>query len=475
MNSPTCPKCGKNHTHILKGGQEARCRSCYNLWATIGPNWPSGEYPYDHLSGNSQPGAAPVSLGGSGAANSPKLIQTFSPQVVKDCTDMREDPEGLYVLYSAHEAALQSAEERAQRAEADLGRMTRKRDEQKTGWEYSLTQCEKKEAELADLRARLAERDKPLQLSLEAAAKNADERDQSRANVARLRADLAAARKWITRYVPEDFADHACAQCRPHSEILINGFACEVHKALAATPAEPAVEISKGGDEPCLTPPASASIPISECTTPDASSTLASNAAPDGPTPPEAAEFPFRHSITAEGSLLCQFTSYGCAVDIYPNGAVVVICNHGGKEHVLELDAPKPAISPATTAGGEDDEVLKRCPFCGGEAEIVNAPEAGESAHVVACKTCQACSMVVFSLREDGKPRLVELWNRRQPTQPEGDAKDGALLALAESWEVESRQLDDTNRERDWGEAAGLRNCAEELRAAMAQTGEARG
>lgn len=62
-----------------------------------------------------------------------------------------------------------------------------------------------------------------------------------------------------------------------------------------------------------------------------------------------------------------------------------------------------------------DADRLSPCPFCGGDAEIVEAAEAGPQAYVVQCSnpTCQASSAVIFALMEDVKWLLMERWNRR--------------------------------------------------------------
>jgi len=57
---------------------------------------------------------------------------------------------------------------------------------------------------------------------------------------------------------------------------------------------------------------------------------------------------------------------------------------------------------------------LLPCPFCGGEAKrFTLQDEENFGGDVIACKSCDACSRVVFGEKEG----LVEAWNRRA-TQP---------------------------------------------------------
>ena len=56
---------------------------------------------------------------------------------------------------------------------------------------------------------------------------------------------------------------------------------------------------------------------------------------------------------------------------------------------------------------------LKPCPFCGGEAEEIEAEEAGPQAFVICCKSCMASSRVLFALMCDVSEQLAEAWNAR--------------------------------------------------------------
>ena len=54
------------------------------------------------------------------------------------------------------------------------------------------------------------------------------------------------------------------------------------------------------------------------------------------------------------------------------------------------------------------NEKLKPCPFCGGEAEIVEDRLYGEDYYAGRCKSCAATSIFEFT-----KEEAVDKWNRR--------------------------------------------------------------
>ncbi len=86
--------------------------------------------------------------------------------------------------------------------------------------------------------------------------------------------------------------------------------------------------------------------------------------------------------------------------------------------------------------------MIKRCPFCGGAAEVIDAPEAAnQGAVVVECQKCRASGPVVFGVKEDPKPHAIELWNRRtiSVTQIE-DASPVALDQAAKDALAELRR-----------------------------------
>jgi Lar family restriction alleviation protein len=74
---------------------------------------------------------------------------------------------------------------------------------------------------------------------------------------------------------------------------------------------------------------------------------------------------------------------------------------------------------------------LSPCPFCGGKAKIIDCEEESNTGgRVVACKKCEACSIVMFPLMDSVDDMLTQAWNRRtSPRQrassrkPHGDAQ----------------------------------------------------
>lgn len=70
----------------------------------------------------------------------------------------------------------------------------------------------------------------------------------------------------------------------------------------------------------------------------------------------------------------------------------------------------------------DDSDRLKPCPFCGGEAEIIQlddeeAENFGGMAVECQTKTCRASSALIFPCGDDPRPLLLERWNRRTPKE----------------------------------------------------------
>lgn len=110
-------------------------------------------------------------------------------------------------------------------------------------------------------------------------------------------------------------------------------------------------------------------------------------------------------------------------------------------DHIAALSADWPwrPISEAPTAmptcpGAQAMSELAKllpCPFCGGapKHETVNGPLVSDGdvgGEYIACETCGVSTMLVFPLKEDALPKLMEMWNRRSPSPP----RDAVVEAL---------------------------------------------
>lgn len=95
---------------------------------------------------------------------------------------------------------------------------------------------------------------------------------------------------------------------------------------------------------------------------------------------------------------------------------------------------------------------LKPCPFCGGEAKITDAEEAGPQAYVVSCTKCLCSSKVIFALKDDVTFDLERAWNRRADLCP--DAATVRAEALREAAGVAAARYNADN-----STALDKRNC----------------
>ena len=59
-------------------------------------------------------------------------------------------------------------------------------------------------------------------------------------------------------------------------------------------------------------------------------------------------------------------------------------------------------------------EELKKCPFCGGEAEISHGHFDGKATSYVMCKRCEASGeFFAISFKYSSDDKAVKAWNRR--------------------------------------------------------------
>lgn len=74
----------------------------------------------------------------------------------------------------------------------------------------------------------------------------------------------------------------------------------------------------------------------------------------------------------------------------------------------------------------DDETILKPCPFCGAEAEIITlegeADEPSTGAQCVQCTSsaCGAASGLIYPLMDDVTDLLIERWNKRHNAKVSG-------------------------------------------------------
>lgn len=92
--------------------------------------------------------------------------------------------------------------------------------------------------------------------------------------------------------------------------------------------------------------------------------------------------------------------------------------NYVGVRRILAeaLSSPSsPSCAPAATPAPVDDESLKPCPFCGGEARKVAVTEPSNvGGYVIACSGCEASTRVWFPVKDSVDQILREAWNQRE-------------------------------------------------------------
>lgn len=76
------------------------------------------------------------------------------------------------------------------------------------------------------------------------------------------------------------------------------------------------------------------------------------------------------------------------------------------------LTAPAEGVAPLEEK--EDDEQLKPCPFCGGQAMKFAVEELSNlGGYVVQCKSCEASTRVWFPIKDSVDKILLDAWNKR--------------------------------------------------------------
>jgi hypothetical protein len=90
-------------------------------------------------------------------------------------------------------------------------------------------------------------------------------------------------------------------------------------------------------------------------------------------------------------------------------------------------DLTEPAPEAPAEAGEEAKSELLPCPFCGSKADFGSLegdpelPEAGGEFIECSNKVCQATTCLIYSIKDDARLQLTEIWNRRiRPTPAKG-------------------------------------------------------
>lgn len=75
------------------------------------------------------------------------------------------------------------------------------------------------------------------------------------------------------------------------------------------------------------------------------------------------------------------------------------------------------AVPPGETRWRQET-LLKRCPFCGGKAAIIEVEETdNRGGFVVQCGSCECSTRVWFPIKDDVKRILADAWNQRVETK----------------------------------------------------------
>lgn len=138
---------------------------------------------------------------------------------------------------------------------------------------------------------------------------------------------------------------------------------------------------------------------------------------------------------------------------------------HPNSHHSVMIRTDELQVLLASTIRVTDETVdgLLPCPFCNGEAKIVDAIEAGPQAQVVSCQACGASSPVVYALMDDVTSDLRGYWNTRALDMR---LKENVAEALGKpvAWQI--RFYHDSNLGPCWGDWRTV-NCEDALKYAI--------
>lgn len=95
-------------------------------------------------------------------------------------------------------------------------------------------------------------------------------------------------------------------------------------------------------------------------------------------------------------------------------------------EALRDALAEAPKAEPVAHMGDLKDKLLP-CPFCGGRPEVTHIEENEDNPNFggryIECKSCGACTNLVFACGDDPAPILAEKWNTRAKHPPAREAE----------------------------------------------------
>lgn len=118
-------------------------------------------------------------------------------------------------------------------------------------------------------------------------------------------------------------------------------------------------------------------------------------------------------------------------------------------EALRDALAEAPKAEPVAHMGDLKDKLLP-CPFCGGRPEVTHIEENEDNPNFggryIECKSCGACTNLVFACGDDPAPILAEKWNTRAKHPPAREAESVVNQQL-------TTELSDEEIKRLWIEA----------------------
>ena len=147
------------------------------------------------------------------------MAKRFNIRQTSSGTDIVESSVGLYMEYAEHKRV----EDKCNRLVNEVAKIFAEKDKENERLTADYKALEDKYETL--LKRWFGCTERCLQESIE-------DNQRLTAELAECRADAEQIAKWMTSH-SEHVTNHACRECLPNGEILIDGFVCAWHKAIA--------------------------------------------------------------------------------------------------------------------------------------------------------------------------------------------------------------------------------------------------